>query len=244
MPRKRRVARVTLGDGLLRVLGYVRVSTEEQARDGSSLVNQQDKIRLYCELHELELLRIERDEGLSAKTLDREGLAVVLDDLRRGRADGVVITKLDRLTRSLGDWSDLIDEFFGKGAGRRLFSVNDSIDTGTASGLLVLDVLMSVAQWERRIIAERTADALQGKISRGERCGRIRFGYSLAPDGRTLVPHPKEQEAINCMKQWRAQGKTYRDMAAMLQTMGVECKEATSVWEPKTIHRILARPIA
>jgi site-specific DNA recombinase len=80
-------------------------------------------------------------------------LQPVLDDLRKRRVDGLVITKLDRLTRSLGDWANLIDELFSKHAGRRLFSVNDSIDTGTASGLLVLDVLMSVAQWERRIIA-------------------------------------------------------------------------------------------
>ena len=199
MPRKRRVRKV--GDGEpLRVDGYGRVSTEEQEKEGVSLVNQEQRIRDYCKLYGLNLVRMVTDPGVSAKTLDREGVQSVLDDLRRGHVAGLVITKLDRLTRSLGDWSSLIDEFFSKDAGLRLFSVNDSIDTGTASGLLVLDVLMSVAQWERRIIAERTSDALQGKIRRGERCGRIRFGYTLGTDGKTLIPHEGEQKAISFMR--------------------------------------------
>jgi DNA invertase Pin-like site-specific DNA recombinase len=148
------------------------------------------------------------------------------------------------LTRSLGDWSNLIDELFSKEAGRRLFSVNDSIDTGTASGLLVLDVLMSVAQWERRIIAERTAEALQGKIGRGERCGRLRFGYDLGPDGKSLVPNPREQDAIACMRRWRSEGKTYRDMVALVTELGIDTKDPGSIWRPGVIHRILTRPIA
>ncbi len=242
MPRKRRVTRV--GEDLLRrVIGYIRVSTDEQSREGLSLTLQEAKIRGYCELFGLELVRIDRDAGVSAKSLDRDGLASVLDDLRRGRVGGLVIYKLDRLTRSLGDWSNLIDELFSKAAGRRLHSVEEKIDTGTASGLLVLDVLMSVAQWERRIIAERTADALQGKISRGERCGRIRFGYTLAADGKTLIPEPSEQRALAFMREWKAQGKTYREMVATLESMGIDCKDPGSVWRPGAIHRILTRPI-
>jgi len=243
MPRKRRVTRLGANDGRLPVLGYARVSTEEQSKDGSSLVNQEEKIRLYCQVQELDLVRIERDAGVSAKTLDRDGVRAVLDDLRKRRVDGLVITKLDRLTRSLGDWSNLIDELFSKHAGRRLLSVNDSIDTGTASGLLVLDVLMSVAQWERRIIAERTSDALQGKIGRGERCGRIRFGHTLAADGKTLVDHPGEQKALACMREWKSQGKTYRDMVAFLEELGIETKEPGGIWRPGVIQRILTRPI-
>ena len=203
MPGKRRISRVTRDDGRLRVLGYVRVSTDEQAKDGSSLTNQEEKIRKYCDALELDLVRNERDPGVSAETLDREGLQAVLDDLRRGRVGGLVITKLDRLTRSLGDWSNLIDVLFSKHAGRRLLSVNDSIDTGTASGLLVLDVLMSVAQWERRISPNGRPTRLQGKIGRGERCGRFRFGYVRGAEGKTLIPHEGEQRAIA----WVANGE-------------------------------------
>jgi site-specific DNA recombinase len=243
MPGKRRVRKATPHDGPPRVIGYVRVSTDEQAREGLSLVHQEERISGYCRLYNLDLVRIERDPGVSAKTLDREGLAAVLRDLERWDVDGMVIMKLDRLTRSLRDWSDLIERFFAEKAGRRLFSVNDSIDTRTPGGRMVLNMLMTVAQWEREETAYRTANALQGKIARGERCGRLRFGYSLAPDGKTLLPDPAEQEAIAFMKQWKAQGKTYREMVALVEAMGIETKEPGKVWRPGVIHRILSRPI-
>jgi site-specific DNA recombinase len=156
----------------------------------------------------------------------------------------VVIMKLDRLTRSLRDWSDLIDRFFSDKAGRRLFSMNDSIDTRTPSGRMVLNMIMTVAQWEREETAYRTANALQGKIARGERCGRVRFGYVLAADGKTLIPDPVEQRAIEFMKRWKAQGKTYRDTVAQLEELGVETKTPGAVWRLGAIHRILGRSIA
>ena len=95
MPRKRRVTRVRASDGPLRVDGYGRVSTEEQASEGLSLVYQEERIRAYCSLYGLDLVRVVTDAGVSAKTLERDGLAEVLDDLRQGRVDGVVILKLD-----------------------------------------------------------------------------------------------------------------------------------------------------
>lgn len=244
MPRNRRATRIVDGNEVLRVLGYVRVSTDEQAKEGLSLTLQEDKVRGYCELYGLDLVRIGRDAGVSAKTLGRDALAAVLDDLRRGEADGVVIYKLDRLTRSLRDWSYLIERFFGDKAGRRLFSVQDSIDTRTAAGRMVLNIFMTVYQWEREVIVERTADAMQGKIARGERAGRVRFGYDLADDGRTLVPNPRQQEAIAAMKRWYEEGKTYRQMVALLEELGIETKGPGSIWRPGAIHRILARPIA
>ena len=103
--------------------------------------------------------------------------------IRSGKASGLVIAKLDRLSRSVVDWNTLIDGYFGEKAGKQIFSVADSIDTRTAAGRLVLNVLMSVAQWERETIGERTKDALQHKIRNGERCGKVRFGFRLADDG-------------------------------------------------------------
>lgn len=206
--------------------------------------NQPEKIRMFCDLHDLHLLRIVSDPGESAKSLDRPGIQEVLDDLQRGRVDGVVIVKLDRLTRNLADWAYLIQTFFNDRAGRRLFSVHDSVDTRTASGRMVLNLIMTVAEWEREVIAERTSDALQGKIRRGERCGRIRYGYQLAPDGVHLIPVPHEQEVIRRMAEWRAQGYTYQRMVDQLEQLGIETKEGGRVWLPATVHRILARPIA
>ena len=120
-------------DGM-RVVGYVRVSTEEQASGGVSLDVQAEKLRLYCQLHGLTLLEVIADEGRSGKDLDRPGLRRALELLREGAAEGVVVAKLDRLSRSVADWNALIVEFFGERAGNQLFSVADSIDTRTAAG--------------------------------------------------------------------------------------------------------------
>ena len=156
----------------MRVIGYVRVSTEEQGKEGVSLALQEAKIKEYCRLYELDLARIESDPGFSAKTLDRPGIKSALDDLRRTKTvrkadthsfDGIVIYKLDRLTRSISNWDQLIQEFFNEKAGKRLFSVSDQIDTRTANGRMFLNLIMTIAQWEREIIAERTAEAPAGE---------------------------------------------------------------------------------
>lgn len=228
----------------IRVLGYVRVSTEEQAAGGLSLESQESKIRTYCQLYDLELAAVHSDPGASGKDLDRPGVRAVLAELGRrgGDVGGLVVAKLDRLTRSLRDMSRMIDDHFGERRDKRLFSVEESIDTRRAAGRLVLNVVMTVAQWEREVIAERTRDALQTKIARGERVGRVRFGFDLADDGRTLAENPREQEAIRLMRRWRAEGRTYRELAKMVEDLGIETKEGCKLWLPMTIKRILARP--
>jgi DNA invertase Pin-like site-specific DNA recombinase len=224
----------------MKVVGYIRVSTEEQAVNGQSLDAQRAKLQAYAGLYDLELVDIIVDAGVSAKSLNRPGLQDALAKLRRGEADGLVIAKLDRLTRSVGDWQALIDDYFGDKAGKQLFSVADSIDTRTAAGRLVLNVLLSVAQWERETIAERTRDALQHKIHKGERCGKVRFGFALADDGKTLLPVAAEQEAIQLMHELRTAGQTLRDIAAELNRRGIQTKEGKP-WKHTTVTGILAR---
>lgn len=224
----------------MKVIGYARVSTEEQAVHGQSLDAQRAKLEAYAALYDLELVAVIVDAGVSAKTLHRPGLQEALAKLRRGEAAGLVIAKLDRLTRSVGDWQELIEVYFGEKAGKQLFSVADSIDTRTAAGRLVLNVLLSVAQWERETIGERTKDALQHKIKKGERCGKVRFGYNLAADGKTLVPDPVEQEAIGLMRELRKAGESYPRIAAELNSRGVQTKEGRP-WQPMTVRNILLR---
>jgi DNA invertase Pin-like site-specific DNA recombinase len=151
-----------------------------------------------------------------------------------------VVVKLDRLTRSVADWQTLIDDYFGERAGKQLFSVNDAIDTRTAAGRLVLNVLLSVAQWERETTGERTREALRHKIASGERCGKIRFGFDLADDGKTLVPNAAEQRAIALMTQLRSAGHTLRSVAAELSQRGIPTKEG-GTWTHTAVSRILQR---
>lgn len=225
----------------MKAVGYIRVSTEEQATGGVSLAAQREKLEAYAKLYELELVAIVEDAGQSAKTLNRTGLQAALAMLRRGEADGLVIAKLDRLTRSVGDWQALIDEFFGERAGKQLLSVADSIDTRTAAGRLVLNVLLSVAQWEREAIAERTRDALQHKIRRGERCGEVRFGFDLGPDGVSLVPNADEQQAIGIIRELRDAGQTLRQIAAKLTALGIRTKKGRGKWTHTAVGKIANR---
>jgi site-specific DNA recombinase len=224
------------------VIGYTRVSSEEQSREGVSLAAQAEKVRLYCELHSLGMLECVVDAGISAKSLDRPGLSRVLALLDSGEAAGLVVFKLDRLTRSLADWSHLIDRYFARPGGPSLFSVSDSIDTRTAAGRMVLNMMMTVAQWERETVVERTRSAMTFKKSRGERVsGRIPFGSDLAPDGRALVPNEAELAALADVRRWHAEGWPLRRIAAELQARGIPTK-AGRAWSHSTVQALLKRP--
>lgn len=225
----------------MKVIGYVRVSTDEQATDGVSLEAQRAKLQAYAALYDLELVEVVADAGESAKTLNRPGLQRAMAMLKQGGADGMLIAKLDRLTRSVGDWQMLIDGFFGDQAGKQLMSVADSIDTRTAAGRLVLNVLLSVAQWERETIGERTKDALQHKIRNRERCGKVRFGFDLAADGFRLVTNDIEQAAIRTMHDLRAAGQSYREIASALARRGIVTKEGNTAWTHTAVQRIIKR---
>jgi DNA invertase Pin-like site-specific DNA recombinase len=106
---------------------------------------------------------------------------------------------------------------------------------------LVLNVLLSVAQWERETTGERTREALRHKIRNGERCGKVRFGYNLADDGKTLVPNPTEQQAVALMIDLREAGYTLRQIAATLTARGIVTKEGGTVWTHTAVARILDR---
>jgi site-specific DNA recombinase len=95
----------------MRIIGYVRVSTNEQAENGVSLAAQEQKIRGYCKLNDWQCLEVVRDDGYSAKDLKRPGLQRILDELptKGRRFDGIVVAKLDRLTRSVGDLNRLTE---------------------------------------------------------------------------------------------------------------------------------------
>lgn len=224
----------------MRVIIYSRVSTADQADCGVSLEAQEAKLAAYASLYDLEVVEAIVDAGESAKSLNRPGLQRALTMLKRGEADGLAVVKLDRLTRSVADWQALIDGWFGERAGKQLFSVGDSIDTRTAAGRLVLNVLMSVAAWEREAIGERTREALRHKIRQNQRCGKVRFGYNLAADGKTLVPNAAEQQAIDLMTGLRTAGRTLRQIATELTSQGIRTKEG-GAWTHTAVARILDR---
>lgn len=151
---------------MLRAVGYLRVSTEEQVLNGVSLDAQEEKIKAYCVAKDLQLIRIIRDEGCSAKNLQRPGMQEIIAGCKKSEFDAIIIIKLDRLTRSVKDLAYLVEDVFEKN-GVAFTSIQDNFDTSTANGRMLMNILGTLAQWERDIISERTKDALKYKIYKG-----------------------------------------------------------------------------
>jgi DNA invertase Pin-like site-specific DNA recombinase len=205
-----------------RTIAYLRVSTEKQADRGVSLDAQRAKVSAYAELYDLELVEVIVDAGVSAKTLDRPGLTKALGMLRAGKADALLVVKLDRLTRSVRDLGELVERHFAPGKAA-LLSVGEQIDTRSAAGRLVLNVLASVSQWEREAIGERTAAAMAHKAASGEYTGgEAPYGYAVE-DGR-LVALEAEQAVIAEARALREGGLSLRAVAAELDRAGLRAR--------------------
>jgi site-specific DNA recombinase len=218
-------------------IGYVRVSTDEQAREGISLENQKAKITAYCELNDLDLVEIIEDAGKSGKDLNREGIQSLLEKIKGRQIDAVIVYKLDRLSRRVKDTLTLMDLIEKKSVA--FHSITERIDTKSAMGKFFLNIMASMNQWERDTISERTSDALQHKISKGERAGQIPYGWTLTEDGKTLVENPREQKAISLIYDLHDKGFSYRAICRELEAEHYEPIGAS--WHHQTIKNILTK---
>jgi DNA invertase Pin-like site-specific DNA recombinase len=207
-----------------RTVAYLRVSTDKQADKGVSLDAQRAKVMAYAQLYDLDLAEVIVDKGLSAKTLNRPGLQRALAMLKSGAADALLVVKLDRLTRSVADLATLVERYFASGKSA-LLSVGEQIDTRSAAGRLVLNVLASVGQWEREAIGERTSAAMELKASRGEFTGgEAPYGFRIGRDGVHLEEIAAEQRVLAKARELRAAGLSLRATAAALARLGFKSR--------------------
>ena len=205
-----------------RTIAYLRVSTERQADTGVSLDAQQEKARAYASLYDLELVEVIIDAGESAKSLDRPGLQRALALLKTGKADALLVVKLDRLTRSVVDLGKLIETYFAPGKAA-LMSVSEQIDTRSAAGRLVLNILASVSQWERETIGERTSVAMRYKRAKGEYIGgHAPYGFELVNGD--LVEDSYEQGVIQQARELRESGLSLAAVAKELDRRGIQAR--------------------
>ena len=219
---------------MTKTIGYIRVSTDKQADKGVSLEAQQEKLKAYATLYDLELVEIIVDAGESAKSLNRPGLTKALSMLGK-EADALLVVKLDRLTRSVADLGKLLDSHFKTSS---LLSVSEQIDTRTAAGRLVLNVLASVSQWEREAIGERTSVAMRHKQSKGEYIGgKVPYGFRLV-DGE-LIKHESEQRVMSAVKEFRKAGLSYRAIIQELEARGFKSRSGKT-FSPMQVKRIAA----
>lgn len=205
---------------MTKAIAYIRVSTDKQAEQGISLDAQRQKIEAYASLYDLQLVDVVVEQG-SAKTLERDGLKNVLSRLQAGEASALIVAKLDRLTRSVVDLGYLVDKHFQAAA---LLSVSEQIDTRSAAGRLVLNVLASVSQWERETIAERTSAAMQHLKAMGRYTGGIvPYGFQIGPDGQ-LAECEAEQRVLSLVRKYRQQGLSIRKIANILSEHGIRSR--------------------
>jgi site-specific DNA recombinase len=171
---------------------------------------------------------------------ERHGSARALDMLRRGEAAALLVVKLDRLTRSVRDLGDLVARYFASGRSA-LLSVSEQIDTRSAAGRLVLNVLASVAQWEREATGERTSAAMAHMASQGEYTGgRIPYGFRLSADGARLDEVSAEQEVIAAARELRAAGLSLAAVARELDARGLRSRTGRTFAEMQIARMVAA----
>jgi len=223
-------------------VGYIRVSTEEQAGEGVSLEAQRAAVGAYCAMRGLTLAGIVSDPAVSAgKPLaKREGGRRVLAMVESGSVGAVVAWKLDRLFRDAADCLSVTGGWDRSGVALHLVDMGgQAIDTSTAMGRFFLTVMAGCAEMERNLVRERTCAALAHKRSKGERIGQLPYGFRLGADGRTLEPHPEEQGAIEAARAWRASGATFATIASRLAEERFPARGKR--WHTTTVVRLLKR---
>jgi len=177
-------------------VGYCRVSTEEQVKEGISLDVQKDKIEKYAELHNLELIKVITDKGVSGKNLNREGITKILSLISDGSINHIIVYKMDRLTRRTFDLLYLVEEVFKKNK-VQFHSITERIDTTTAQGNFFLTIIGAMAQMERDLISERTKAVLQYKIQKLEYVGSPGLGYEASTgDNKFLDINERERDTV------------------------------------------------
>jgi DNA invertase Pin-like site-specific DNA recombinase len=199
-----------------------------------SLDAQAEKIRAMAVVQGAELVDIIVDAGESAKSLNRPGMARLQAVVNAGEVNAVIIAKLDRLTRSVKDLAELLERFQRRGVA--LVSVAESLDTGSAAGRLVLNIMTAVSQWEREAIAERTQTALAHKRAHRRVYNHVPYGFLR--DGDSLVPLEAEQAVVSRIRSCRASGWPLRRIADVLNQDGVPTKRG-SRWAAQTVQDVL-----
>ncbi len=220
-------------------LGYVRVSTDEQAERGLGLEAQRQRIRAYCEMKGLNLTTIFEDPGLSGgKPLgSRSAGGRLLAEARRTHPV-VVVARLDRLFRSVADAAQTICEFDRYGI--ELVAIAEGFDMTNPYGRAMAQMASVFAELERAMIRERTKAAMKVKRGRQERIsGHAPFGWDFGPGGR-LIENAKEQRAVAWIMKLHKRGESLRGIAKRLNDRGIQPKRAMP-WLHSSVLRIVKR---
>jgi DNA invertase Pin-like site-specific DNA recombinase len=219
----------------MKVVGYTRVSVDEGGERSAGLAAQRTAIVAEVARRGWTLVEILEDSGYSGRDCNRPALGTALNMLRRGQADALLASKLDRISRSILDFAHLMEQARKQSFG--IIALDCAVDTTTASGELVASVMATFAQYERRLIAQRTSDALKELRSRGRPYSPTPFGFERHGD--SLVLHASEQKVLVRMRRMRAKGQSYREIAASMNRAGIAAKNQ-GIWWASSVRSTLA----
>jgi DNA invertase Pin-like site-specific DNA recombinase len=210
-----------------RMIAYTRVSTDEQAMSGLGLEAQASTLQRAFEYRGWDLVELVREEGITGSTLNRPGLRHALERVVAGDVDGLVVSKLDRLTRSMRDFCEIVDWF--EEAGAPLVMLEPDVDTSTPAGRAVAHVMVAFAEMERGMIGDRTRVALAAKRARGEATGRPAIADHPELMQRFLELHAPDEHG---------QRKTLSEVARILTAEGWPTVRGGTQWRASALQQI------
>ena len=217
---------------------YIRVSTEDQAREGFSLGEQKEKLLQLCAFKEYEVFKVYEDAGISAKDIQhRPAFQEMLQDMRDGKINYIVAYKLDRVTRSVRDLEELILELEKYNC--YLVCDRDDVNTSTANGRFFVRMLTVLSQLEIEIVSERTKFGLNGAIKSGHIPGQRPFGYKSADDKRMVIDNATRPYVEKIFDMY-LEGKSFQQIANYFKENNIYPKKK---WKDTTIQKIIDNKI-
>ena len=217
---------------------YIRVSTEDQAREGFSLGEQEEKLLQLCKFKELEVYKVYKDAGISAKDMEhRPQFQEMLKDMKEGKLNYIVAYKLDRITRSVRDLEELISVLEQYNC--FLLCDRDDVNTSTANGRFFVRMLTVLSQLEIEIVSERTKFGLNGAIKSGHIHGQRPFGYKSAEDKRMVIDNATRRHVEKIFDMY-LEGKSFQQIANFFKENNIYPKKN---WKDTTIQKIIDNKI-
>ena len=212
---------------------YIRVSTEDQAREGFSLGEQEEKLGDLCRYKEYEIYKVYCDAGISAKDMEhRPKFQEMIKDMREGRINYIVAYKLDRVTRSVRDLEELITQL--EKYNTYLVCDRDDVNTSTANGRFFVRMLTVLSQLEIEIVSERTKFGLNGAIKSGHLPGVLALGFKKDGNKKTIID-PATAPIVKRVFDLYLQGKTFLQIANIFKKENILNKN----WKDYHIERII-----
>lgn len=217
---------------------YIRVSTEDQAREGFSLGEQEEKLLQLCKFKELEVYKVYKDAGISAKDMEhRPQFQEMLKDMKEGKINYIVSYKLDRITRSVRDLEELISVLEQYNC--FLLCDRDDVNTSTANGRFFVRMLTVLSQLEIEIVSERTKFGLNGAIKSGHIPGQRPFGYTKSEDKKMIVDNATRPYVEKIFDMY-LEGKSFQQIANYFKENNIYPKKK---WHDTTIQKIIDNKI-